>query len=498
MVAAVLDFSDFPKQWVISQTPLPSLAVGKADFFAGLHIAAASAVPILRLLDASGEEEGRLLGWVIEGSRLHSDDDSIRLRPGQSPEMLYCELAGRFVMLWREGGRRLLVREDSSGGLPAIYAPQAGLVGATVSLLNMLSPLPVDTEIEGIFEFPARRGFLPFGLTPRCGAHRLMPNHSLDLADFTVARVWPRASVGANQQLTPNEIGELVTEAADILRCHVNAILSQGETVLYLSGGYDSRLILAAARGRTGNLRAETLGDRGSLDAHIAARVARSAGVAHRVVPVLPATDADVSAWLSCSGRMMCDTVTGMGPTATATDTGRHPLSGTGADFAKGATFAFADIGAPIVTLDALLAKYRLPDHPRIRRAGQDWIDGLAECPQMDAAMALDLARIEQRHGAWGGAAVYGHAVSRPSLQPFSGQRLYEITLEMPKSYRLRKGFFSDLMQELWPELLEIPINRASGVARLRFWKAEARNAIPSGIKSRMRRLRTPGHPPGN
>ncbi|WP_290897005.1 hypothetical protein, partial [Hoeflea sp.] len=77
----MLDFSDFPKQWLISFEELPHPRAGKADKFANLHIAAAEAVPILQVLNNSGTEVGRLIGWVIEGVKLHHSDDMIRLAP---------------------------------------------------------------------------------------------------------------------------------------------------------------------------------------------------------------------------------------------------------------------------------------------------------------------------------------------------------------------------------------------------------------------------------
>lgn len=488
----MLDFACFPKQWVIAREPLQPVVAGRTDSFAGLHLASANGLPILRLLDATGVDVGRLIGWVIHGRRFHDADGTIGLGQGETPEALFRRLAGRFVMLWRRVDGRLLLREDSSGGLPAVYVPDAGLVGATVSALETLHPLAVDPNIEAIFAFPARRGFLPFGLTPRRGAHRLMPNHVLELDNFEVARVWPDAELHKIDERDETGIRDLVTEAADLLRRQMSAILGRGETTLYLSGGHDSRVILAAAREHKARLRAETLGDPSSLDAHIAAAVARRAGIAHRVVPIHPAGAADVAAWLQRSGRMMCDTVTSMGPTAAAINTGNHTLSGTGADIVKGTTFNLADVGNAGLELTRLLAEYDLPDHPEIRRAGQSWINGLARSGSIDAAMMLDLARMEQRHGGWAGAAVYGHPVSQPSLQPFSGQRLYEITFAMPPQYRLRKRFFLDLMTELWPELLEIPVNRASGAARLRYWKSEARSALPAGFKRRLKRLLNP------
>lgn len=481
------DFTDLPKQWIVSPAPLPAPVAGRANGFAGFHLAAAEGVPILRLLDAAGQDAGRLIGWAIHGEALHRQDAELRLAAGQGPEDLFATLGGRFVMLWRGADGRALLREDSAGSLPAIFVPKAGIVASTVTLIDQLHPLAVDAEGEAIFAFPARRGFLPFGLTPRQGAHRLMPNHVLDLSTMQAARVWPGAAFAARPPMTEAQVADGVAETAAILRRHMAAILKQGETVLYLSGGQDSRIVLAAARGMAGGLRAETLGDAGTLDVHVAAQVARAAGIPHRAVTVLPVSEEEVAAWLARSGRMMYDPVTRLSATARAIHTANHPLAGTGAEITRASNWGAEDMDLPALDLPRLLARIRIPDLPVIRRAGQAWLDGL---PPMDAAMAIDLSKIEQIHGCWSGAEVYGHPLPFPTINPFSGQRLNEIALAMPRDYRLENRAFADLVGSMWPDLLAVPVNRAEGLARLRFWKAEAKRMLPVGLKRRIRPLR--------
>ena len=480
----MLDFTDLPKQWLIAPA-LPDEAVaGKRDAFAGWQIAAAQAVPVLRLCDAEGTEQGRLIGWVIDGAAFHRADATLRLAPGETPEHRFARLAGRFVMLWRDAAGGLRLREDPSGGLPAIHAPELRAIGSTVTALDQLHALPVDPEIEAIFDFPARRGFLPFGLTPRRGAHRLMPSHELSLADFTTARIWPEA---APARLAPEATAAHVAEAAALLRANMAALLEQGETVLYLSGGHDSRVALAAARGLTARLRAETLGDARALETHVAAQVARAAGIAHRALPLMPCPEPELHAWLVRAGRMMHDPVSRLGPTVCAHDPGTQPLSGTGAEIMRASNWTREDAAADGLGLDRLLARTRMPDHPRIRRAAQDWLAGL---PAGDAPLGLDLAKIEQIHGCWSGAAIYGHPLARPSMLPFSGRRLYEIALAMPMEYRLCNGFYHDLMARLWPELGQLPVNRSTGAARLRFWREELRALVPDRVKRAIKPLR--------
>ena len=127
-------------------------------------------------------------------------------------------------------------------------------------------------------------------------------------------------------------------------------------------------------------------------------------------------------------------------------------------------------------------------DHPAVRAAGQAWLDSIPATA--DAVMILDLAKIEQVHGCWAGSAVYGHPVALPSIYPFSGQRLSEISLSLPAAYRIEANFYRDYMQAVWPEMLNIPVNRAVGLHRLRFLRREITRRIPSRLKRWLKPLR--------
>src|SRR5690606_27957395 len=131
--------------------------------------------------------------------------------------------------------------------------------------------------------------------------------------------------------------------------------------------------------------------------------------------------------------------------------------------------------------VDTRLRRCRVPAARSVRAAGQAWLAGLPA--GAGRAMILDLAKIEQIHGCWAGAAIYGHPVDLPSLYPFSGQRLGEISLSLPKAYRLAGGFYRDYMQALWPELMAVPVNRAVGIDRLRFLRREVTRRIPGRVK---------------
>ena len=474
------DFRDLPKQWLICRKKPKTVIEGHSQEFSGYCIQAANHLPVLRLMDANENQIGCLIGWVIYQARLYRRNDEIYLADNESIEDFFSALGGQFVLFWKDPSGRTYLRENSSGSFPAVYAPELEAVASTVTMLQTVGALEESAEVKAVFNFPESRGFLPFGLTSKNGAYRLMPNHVLDMNTFSSHRVWPDKKFCSQPPLSADEINAHVKSISQIVKRNTQAILGQGETVLYLSGGHDSRMVLAAARGNTGNIRCETLGTAASLDAYIATKVARIAQVAHRTVEVIPASRDEVWSWLRRTGFTMYDPVSELVATAVANAPANHPVSGTGAELGRGSNWNKEDILSKTIDLDGLLSRLRIPDKPVIRQAGQAWLESL---PDADAAMILDIAKIEQIHGCWAGAAVYGHPLPLPSLLPFVSQRINEMALSLPKEYRKNGQFYQDYMKLLWPELLEVPVNKAQGIARLKFWRTEVKSRIPQRLK---------------
>lgn len=480
MYSLMTDFSDYPKQWLISREKPQAIVAGHLEEFFGYHIQAAKNVPFLRLIGDDKKLIGCLIGWAVYQTQIHRSDAEIYLTGPEPVDGFFKDLCGQFVIIWKDPAGSIFLRENSSGSFPAVYAPDMEAVASTVTMLETLGALERNTEVNAVFNFPENRGFLPFGLTSRYGAHRLMPNHALDMTTFSSRRVWPDAEFCNRSSITKGEVSSYVKSISKIVKQNTHAILRQGETVLYLSGGHDSRMILAAARGCTGDLKSETLGEETALDVFVAAKVAKIAEIAHRTVKVLPASRDDVNRWLHRTGYAMYDPVSELAATAVVNAPTNHPLSGTGAELGRGSNWNKDDVQSKTLDLDGLLSRLRIPDTPIIRSAGQAWLNGL---PAMDTAMILDIAKIEQIHGCWAGSAVYGHPLPLPSLSPFLGQRLNEMALSLPKDYRKSGQFYRDYMNELWPELLKIPVNKAQGIARLRFWRSEVKSWVPQRVK---------------
>jgi hypothetical protein len=479
------DFADFPKQFVLSRTRLGGVAGARTADFAGWTAHAARAVPRIALTGPDGGQTGLLLGWVIHDGRLLADGEAL-VDGGDFEADVFPVLAGRFIALW-QAPAGLRFRLDAAGFLPAVFDAEAGIIASTSTLIDRLVPREIDAAVEAVFAFPRRRGFLPFGLTRHRGVRRLLPGHHLDPETFAVARVWPEADLLAAARMDAAAAARAAAEVGTWVRAQVGAVIRAGRGGIYLSGGRDSRMILAACRDWRAEITCETLINDAPLDRHIATQLARRFGFRHELIEVTPASRAEVAAWLERSGHMVYDAVSELAATAPRIDRGHPVMDGTGAEITRASNWTETDVTAPRLDLATLLERLRLPAAPVFRAAAEAWLAGL---PPADAAQALDIAKIEAIHSCWSGSAVYGHAVETPSISPFVSQRINEVALKLPKDYKMSAGFYRDYVASLWPELLEVPVNAATGLDRLRFPREEIRRMVPKTLRRRLKPFR--------
>jgi hypothetical protein len=463
----------FPKQFILSETA-PKVAGAKLAAFGGWTLAVAPHVPLCPLL-AGGRQVGLLAGWVTHAGALVTADAPLEI--GSAGAMEIRRKSGRYVFLWAgEGG--LEFHLDTAGLLPAVYDPVARVVAATPALLSTERPIVRDAATWAIFDFPRNRGFFPFGLTAWQGISRLLPNHVISLADFGVRRVWPVPGVPLVD--TEADAAAAVGRAAAQVQANVEAILTRGVPALYLSGGCDSRMVLAAAARMRERLVTETVAGPDAVDSFIAARVSALAGVPHKLLQPVPASEAEVTGWMDRTGWSIYENVTHHVATMKRHDRGFFAMTGTCAEILRASNWAAEDLGRADLPMEVLLARLRMPPAPAIVAAAEAW---MAALPPMRRTAALDVAKIEVIHGCWAAPSIYGHDIIWPSLHPMADGLVYDIAMGLDEAYKMENRAYADFVGALWPELLAIPANKVTGLDRLRFPKKELKKLIPTKVK---------------
>ena len=249
-----LNFSKgFSQQFVMRRDPDFSLTNFRRARLGDWTLLTGSRMPVAK---AHLEDEGlhvAFLGKGVDAEGVLIDDQwlQFKLERLRDPQALADDLndcGGRFVfIIVSPDFERLYI--DPSGIMGAVYNEKAGLVGATVGLA-------IDRPLEPTTEYPAANialdgsgGRWAFGYTADRDVKRVLANHYLDLKDFGLTRHWPRPE---DDFTCPMREDVIRARLYDVIARHkviMNALIrSSSPAILPITGGADSRLLLAFAK----------------------------------------------------------------------------------------------------------------------------------------------------------------------------------------------------------------------------------------------------------
>ncbi len=203
------------------------------------------------------------------------------------------QLRGMFAFaFWDQNARRLTLARDAFGIKPLYYANEGGLQFASElpSLLSLMTEVPPLDEraLWSFFTF----GFVPSPGTAFRGIRKVAPGEILEFDEDArqISRTFlPKPWLARSES---NRLDATSVRAAlvDSVREQFNADVPVG---VFLSGGVDSNVILAAAReGGIGDIRTFTIDFQDTLEGEsndetaAARRSARFFGTRHTQVPV--------------------------------------------------------------------------------------------------------------------------------------------------------------------------------------------------------------------
>ncbi|PRY32042.1 hypothetical protein [Pseudosporangium ferrugineum] len=288
---------------------------------------------------------------------------------------------------------------------------------------------------------------------------------------------------------TAPEFGDVVDEMATILRdFHRGYLADHPGTVLQLTGGQDSRLLLCAVPPeQRASLRALTLDVRGGVESRIAGRLSALAGLPHQVYRVdqqPPVSDAVVhDAALAAAAALEC----GASPVALAPlalieaqlEQG-HRLSGAGGETARG--FYYAGQPAHAGTSARLverLAGWRLfvneavaadaldPGFAAARREALAAVEACFRGYDDDWLRATDEFYLWQRTQRWAGAHGTAAATDRFFVNPLLDRRFMELALVPAPEDKRGSRLTGRLMVRLDPALAAVPLDSGLVPGRL-------------------------------
>lgn len=498
------------KQWVVARDCAQLPAEWKHESLMGWTLAAHPAACVLPLVSS----DERQLGWVMEplvqmdarGARIARD--AIRLSADHRSatiERIERELFGRDPQGHPDGtgieGMWIAVVVTPQGArvypgpIHSVVYDAAKRRVATSP--NLLAPLERDRELSAAFDPLASEAFFSFGLTAFRGVHRLLPNHYLDLATFEPVRHWPKSPLPARSA------EEAARAVVDHSRRIIAALAEDADEIhVPLSAGNDSRAILSLLRPMVGSgaarvtihtTKGPTLDRR--IDLQGARKVAAIAGlpleerarIEPEAVPEHLVMRNFARIGEAKAGRALYKPTSLGKEAAQPAETRRVVLAGMGAETARA---GYWKGGLPDrLDADEMLRIVGAPAIPQARQAACEWLESLPGFLRANPAGILDLAHVEQRLGCWEANSRYLNARPDRVVSPMTSGFCIAAMLSIPEECRASGTFQQTMIAQAWPELLEVPINRGSGMLRIEQEVRRVLGPIKRGAVKRASRI---------
>ena len=458
----------FRRQFLLSRGNIETLGEWNCLRIADLYLYSHPDLEVHKLSDAT--KTILLIGFLFdsqEHAKQNTDilEDILRAS-GSFKEFVSAikPYAGRFVLIYHDDHGLKLV-QDALSLREVYYCTEKNLVvcGSQPNLVALQSsPKLETTRNPEILDFyhnhmkSVRKGSLWVGDgTYYDGIKHLLPNQCLDLANLSVQRYWP------NAELNHLDLDETVNRVCSFLQGMIKAVTQRHSVMLAVTGGTDSRTLLAASRGVQDKIyyfvnKERDLTD-SSPDISVPSRIFKKIKVPFHVHAVPNEVDDEFRKVFLNNTFFASDRIL---PTIYnvyfKNHTDKINLLGVG------------EIGRALWgTEPKKLSAYYLAYSLRYKKSNyatrqcEQWLQATLPVARKYRIDMMTLLLWEQLLGNWGAVGNSESDIAIEEFDPYDSHYVYETLLGIDdKSVGGdRHIIFREMIRRMWPELLEFPIN---------------------------------------
>lgn len=386
------------------------------------------------------------------------------------------KLGGRFVIIYNNKDS-LKIFNDATG-LREVYYYSNGKTIACASTCNFLAEMlsvKLESDPDQLYFYnsadywKSRERIWIGNCTPYKGIFHLLPNKYYDVLTNSEVRFWPREMISR----TNNDSGKIIQK---VLTGTITSAVDRFTIHMGITGGWDSRLLLAAARNHVERIHGYFI--RGfKSDAHpvkkkgdyeIAKAIAEKFNFPIDFIQIKDQVNSDfvniyyqnnvfarpklLSVFYDVFCRKLDQTVT---------------LSGTGGnEILRLISMIDRNITDPHQIADTLgYGKYRY-----VVNSIESWISGIGFAKKMGYHI-IDLFNWEQLMGNWGALGAAEQDIIREELRPFNNRIVYSSFLQMKDNQRYKDypRAYIEIIRQLWPDLLEIDMDMSGRLLKTLF-----------------------------
>jgi len=416
-------------------------------------------LPVVHVCDDHGRPAGVILGFAIELDNQAFLAGRWTLPAGAKPEtdagvqQTLRALAGRFLWICLAGDRARIY-PDSAAQVSCVWQTESRSAGTTAHAILSDADYAArfhHTAFEQLDK--ASRGWFVAGLTAHSGVLRLLPNHYLDLTNWSAHRIPQPLKERRHQD--PNGI---VEEMIATVQSQIAAAVASDKTpVIALTAGYESRAILACARPWLDRITFMTLSgeDRQRTDGLVARRIAEAHGLRHAIVPSKTADVDQQRRYLRRAGHAAIDSNVRLHPSCHDLPENSLLIGGLGGDLWRAPLAADTDGSHTVITPQLLMNRLGLKMTNTSQRFLQRWLD---TAPALPPSELLALAYRELQLAPWAMAQFCADPTT-PRLAPFLTHRSMNLIQSVPQQWRDSNDLSREIIQRLWVALDRFPYN---------------------------------------
>ena len=196
-------------------------------------------------------------------------------------------MAGRYVLLVHIFNVGCYLIGDATGSIQINYCTESKNISSIEPLVARASNSKISPEKEAVFYSKTISHAMPGNITVYEDIYALLPNHYLNLDTFQAVRF--RAS---SYPINSGDVESCCKKTVNMARYICEKMSQMYEFVCPVTGGRDSRVVLALLREKTHNLKAFTMHHSSMKSGHIdligASNLCKKLGQSHIIIPDVP------------------------------------------------------------------------------------------------------------------------------------------------------------------------------------------------------------------
>lgn len=287
----------------------------------------------------------------------------------------------------------------------------------------------------------------------------LLPNHYLDIRNKQVKRFWVSEEIASH-----NNLDYVATEVARLLKGSIESLNGRYKTMLAVTAGWDSRVLLAASKDVKDKtnyyVSTHNVLKPAHMDIEIPRKLSNKLDLNLETIDNISILENDFIEILKnnvTQARLLPKTLT-IQYILYNIDNNYVNINGNGSEIARS---FYGDIDNNIVDTKYITNLLGYKNCTYVEQSIEQWLISAKDFLKDSIFSLMDLFYWEQRMGNWGTMYQAEQDIAIEEFSPFNNRKVLMLLMSVDKKYRKQPDYivYKEIINILWKEALSEPIN---------------------------------------